>query len=281
MEIPTMRELLEAGVHFGHQTARWNPKMKPFIFGARENVHIFDLEKTHAMLEEVVKFLQSVVQKGGVVLFVGTKRQASALVQEAAQACGMPYVNFRWTGGLLTNFDTIRRRIKRMKELEENQATGEWGLATKKEILLFQKELADLVAIYDGIRELKKTPDALFIIDTGKEAIAVREARRLEIPVVGLVDTNSDPDMVDYVIPSNDDAIRAIELMAGTISDAISEVKNLAAAKAISDSDKEEKIKLAEEVEEAVEEIEEKVLGEEREEEGKKRVVKTGKDKEI
>jgi len=252
--------------------------MKPFIFGVRENVHIFDLEKTHALLEEALKFLQGVAQKGGVVLFVGTKRQAQAIVEEAAKSCGMPYVNYRWTGGLLTNFDTIRKRIRRMKELEENKASGEWGNRTKKEILLMEKQLADLLQNYGGIRELKKIPEALFVVDTNKEAIAVREANRLGIPVVGIVDTNCDPDLVDYVIPSNDDAIRAIQLICQTVASALAGAKVSAV-----ELEEEEAVigEISEKLEEVADELEEEVLEEKLEEEGKKRVIKAGKDREI
>jgi len=279
MELPTLKDLLDAGVHFGHQTARWNPKMRPFIFGEREGVHILDLEKSHAQLGKAIDYVQDVVKKNGTILFVGTKRQAQAIVSNAAQECGMPYVTFRWIGGLLTNFDTVRLRLRKMRELEEKQKTGEWGLLTKREISLQEEELAKLQETMGGIRDLKTLPQALFAVDLNKDILAVKEANRLGIPVIAIADTNTDPDLATIPIPSNDDAIRAIDIIVKTISAAISEAGGVT-RKAVKEEGGVE-IKVGEEVIEEALDIEEEILEEEKDEEGKKRVVKEGKDREI
>ena len=217
----SIQSLLEAGAHFGHQTRRWNPKMKPYIFGSRGDIYILDLKQTLIGMDRVYSFVQSVASKGGTVLFVGTKKQAQESVAEAANRCGMPYVNARWLGGMLTNFQTIRTRVNRMEELEAMDTDGRMSLLPKKEQILLHKELAKLQTNLNGIRNMKSTPDAIFVIDTNREDIAVREARRLNIPVIGTLDTNCDPDDVDYGIPSNDDAIRSVKLMTEFVADAV------------------------------------------------------------
>jgi len=217
----TIRELLEAGVHFGHQTRRWSPKMKDYIFGERNGIYIIDLQKTHRLLNEALQHVQDLAAQGRTVLFVGTKRQAQEAVAEEAQRCGMPYVTERWLGGLLTNFVTIRRSLERTREIEMVLSEGRGEQRTKKELARLEKERARLEKNLKGVRGMKATPDAVFVIDTRKEAIAVREARKLKIPVIGIVDTNCDPDEVDFVIPGNDDALRAIRLFAGRMADAV------------------------------------------------------------
>jgi small subunit ribosomal protein S2 len=218
-----MKELLEAGVHFGHQTRRWNPKMKEFIFGERNGIYIIDLQKTLRMFKEATRFITEVVSQGGAVLFVGTKRQAQEAIAEEARRCGMYFVNQRWLGGLLTNFVTIQKSIDRLKELEEMSTDGRYNLFTKKEVARLERERKALEKNLSGIREMKKLPQALFVIDSKKEEIAVKEANRLRIPVVGIVDTNCDPDDIDCVIPGNDDALRAIKLFVSKIADAVIE----------------------------------------------------------
>jgi len=217
----SMKELLEAGVHFGHQTKRWNPKMKDFIFGERNGIYIIDLQKTHRLLQDALQYAQDLAAQGKTILFVGTKRQAQEAVAEEAQRAGMPYVNERWLGGLLTNFVTVRKSLDRMKELEMVQNDPRQERLTKKELARLEKERLKLEKNLLGIKGMKSVPDAVFVIDTRKEAIAVQEARKLKIPVVGIVDTNCDPDEVDYVIPGNDDALRAIRLFAGSIAAAV------------------------------------------------------------
>ena len=217
----SIKELLEAGVHFGHQTKRWNPKMKDYIFGERNGIYIVDLQKTHRLLQEALQFVQELSASGRTILFVGTKRQAQEAVAEEAQRCAMPYVNERWLGGLLTNFVTVRKSLDRVRELEMMLADSAKERLTKKELARLDKERVKLERNLQGIRAMKSVPDAVFVIDTRKEAIAVKEARKLKIPVVGVVDTNCDPDEVDYVIPGNDDALRAIKLFAGRIADAV------------------------------------------------------------
>ena len=216
-----MKELLEAGVHFGHQTKRWNPKMKDFIFGERNGIYIIDLQKTHRLLQDALQYVQDLAAQGKTILFVGTKRQAQEAVAEEAQRCGMPYVNERWLGGLLTNFVTVRKSLDRLRELEAMSTDGRHERLTKKEVARLEKERGKLEQNLHGIKGMKTVPDAIFVIDTRKEAIAVQEARKLKIPVVGIVDTNCDPDEVDHVIPGNDDALRAIRLFAGRIADAV------------------------------------------------------------
>ncbi len=218
----TLKELLDAGVHFGHQTRRWNPKMKPFIFGARNGIYIIDLQKTSRLLRDALAFISRVSAGGGSVLFVGTKRQAQEPVVEESARCGMHFVDQRWLGGTLTNFTTIRKRIQRLKELDQLKDDGEAKL-TKKERAALDKEHGRLAKSLNGIKEMERLPQALFVVDTGREKIAVAEARKLNIPVVAIVDTNCDPDLVDYPIPGNDDAIRAIRLLCERFADAILE----------------------------------------------------------
>ena len=216
-----MKELLEAGVHFGHQTKRWNPKMKSFIFGERNGIYIIDLGKTARLFREAEEFVSRLSSDGGTVLFVGTKRQAQDAIAEEAQRSGMFFVNQRWLGGLLTNFTTIQRSLGRLRELEAMATDGRYETLSKKEVARLEKEKRKLQKNLDGIRQMAKLPDAVCVVDTHKEKIAVDEARKLKIPVIGIVDTNSDPDEVDYVIPGNDDALRAIRLFASRLADAI------------------------------------------------------------
>ncbi len=222
----SMRQMLEAGVHFGHQTRFWNPKMAPFIFGERNKIHIINLEKTQPMFAEAAVFVRSVISDGGKLLFVGTKRSARDAIQREAARCGMPYVNQRWLGGMLTNFKTIRQSIKRLAELEELNATGALERRGKKEAQVFRREMEKLTRSLGGIKDMAALPDALFIVDVGHEEIAIAEAKKLGIPVVAIVDTNCSPDSVDYVIPGNDDAMRAINLYAAAIADAVVEGKD-------------------------------------------------------
>jgi small subunit ribosomal protein S2 len=219
----TMKELLEAGVHFGHQTKRWNPKMKEYIFGERNGIYIIDLQKTLKMFKEASKFVQDLTTEGRILLFVGTKRQAQDAIAEEAQRCSMYYVNQRWLGGLLTNWTTIQKSIKRLKELDDMATDGRYELLPKKEVIKLERERKHLQANLAGIKELNRLPDAIFVIDSNKEQIAVREARKLGIPVVAVVDTNCDPSEVDYVIPGNDDALRAIRLFASKVADSVIE----------------------------------------------------------
>ena len=219
----SIKQLLEAGVHFGHPTKKWNPKMAEYIFTQRNGIHIVDLQKTVKKFEEAYNFVSELAQENGTVLFVGTKKQASESVKSEAQRCGMYYVNVRWPGGMLTNFNTIRRSIRRLKELEKMQADGTFDLLPKKEVAKLVKEMQDLERSYGGIKDMDRLPQAMFVVDTRKERIAVLEAKKLGIPVVAIVDTNCDPDDADYVIPGNDDAIRAIKLIAGALADAVIE----------------------------------------------------------
>lgn len=217
----SMRQLLEAGVHFGHQTRYWNPKMAPYIFGARNNIHIINLEHTVPLFQGACRFVKNLAADGGIILFVGTKRSARDSVRAHAERCGMPYVSHRWLGGMLTNFKTIKQSIKRLEELQQMQADGSIDRLTKKEVLNLKREQAKLERSLGGIRSLTALPDAVFVIDVGHENIAVHEARILGIPVVGVVDTNCSPDEVDYVIPGNDDAMKAADLYAMGIADAV------------------------------------------------------------
>jgi small subunit ribosomal protein S2 len=228
----SIKELLEAGVHFGHQTRRWNPKMKEFIFGERNGIYIVDLQKTHRLLQEALQFVQDLAAQGKTILFVGTKRQAKEAVAEEAVRCGMPYVNERWLGGQLTNFVTVRKSLDRWKELETVSADGRAEGLTKKELARLEKERFKLERNLKGIRGMKSAPDAVFVIDTRKEAIAVQEARKLKVVVVGIVDTNCDPDEVDYPVPGNDDALRAIRLFASHVADAVLAGRGLREARA-------------------------------------------------
>ena len=217
----TIKQLLEAGVHFGHPTKKWNPKMAEYIFTQRNGIHIVDLQKTVKKFEEAHNFVAELAQEGGTMLFVGTKKQAAETVKEEAQRCGMYYTNVRWPGVMLTNFQTIRKSIKRLKDLEKMQADGTFDLLPKKEVAKKIKEIEDLEKSYGGIKEMDTLPSCVFIVDTRKERNAVLEAKKLGIPVVAIVDTNCDPDDADYIIPGNDDAIRAIKLIAGSLADAI------------------------------------------------------------
>jgi len=217
----SIKQLLEAGVHFGHQTRRWNPKMKPFIFGKRNGVHIIDLQKTLQLFKEAVDFLTQLAAQGKTVLFVGTKSQAQETVEEEARRCGMYWVNNRWLGGLLTNFPTVQKSIKRYRELESMRDNGHYEKLSKKEVARLERERKKLEKNLLGIKDIDRCPDALFVVDSKQETIAIREAARLKIPIVAIVDTNSDPDLIDYLIPGNDDALRAIKLFAGTMADAI------------------------------------------------------------
>ncbi len=223
MSSVSMRQMLEAGVHFGHQTRFWNPKMAPFIFGERNQIHIINLEKSLPMYVEAVAFVKGVVGDGGRVLFVGTKRGARDAIQAEAARCGMPYVNQRWLGGMLTNFKTIRQSVRRLQELEELRESGALDRRGKKEAQTLRRELDKLARSLGGIKDMNALPDVLFVVDVGHEEIAVREARKLGIPVVAVVDSNCAPDGIDYVIPGNDDAMRAIQLYAAGISDAVIE----------------------------------------------------------
>jgi small subunit ribosomal protein S2 len=216
-----IKDLLAAGVHFGHQTKRWNPKMKEFIFGERNGIYIIDLNKTARKFRDAEEFVTNLAAEGKTVLFVGTKRQAQDVISEEAQRCGMFYVNQRWLGGLLTNFMTIQRSLARLRELEAMAVDGRYETLSKKEIAGIEKEKKKLQKNLDGIRSMSRLPDAVFVVDTRKEKIAVDEARKLKIPVIGVVDTNCDPDEVDYVIPGNDDALRAIRLFASRVADAV------------------------------------------------------------
>ena len=225
MAVISMKALLEAGVHFGHQTRRWNPKMAPYIFTERNGIYIIDLSKTVYKVDEAYMFIRNIAMEGKTVLFVGTKKQAQESIQSEALRCNMYYVNNRWLGGMLTNFRTIRTRVERMNSIDKMEQSGQFEVLPKKEVIQLQREREKLVANLGGIREMKKLPGALFIVDPRKEHIAVAEARTLGIPIVAIVDTNCDPDEVDYVIPGNDDAIRAVKLIAGKMADAILEGK--------------------------------------------------------
>ncbi len=225
MSVISMKQLLEAGVHFGHQTRRWNPKMKRYIFTERNGIYIIDLQKTVKKVEEAYNFTKNLAADGGKILFVGTKKQAQDSVKEEAIRSGMFYVNQRWLGGTLTNFETIQKRIKRLKDIEKMQENGTFEVLPKKEVVQLKKELERLEKFLGGIKDMKGLPDALFIIDPRKERIAVAEARKLNIPIIGIVDTNCDPDEIDVVIPANDDAIRAVKLLTAKMADAILESK--------------------------------------------------------
>ena len=223
MSVVSMKQLLEAGVHFGHQTRRWNPKMAEYIFTERNGIYIIDLQKTVKKLEEAYMFVRDIAAEGDEILFVGTKKQAQDSIKEEAQRCGMPYVNARWLGGMLTNFSTIKRRIKRLGQLQAMKADGTFDILPKKEAAKLDLEIEKLEKFMGGITEMKKQPAAMFIVDPRKERIAVAEAKKLGIPIIAIVDTNCDPDEIDYVIPGNDDAIRAVKLIAGAMADAVIE----------------------------------------------------------
>lgn len=223
MAVISMKQLLESGVHFGHQTRRWNPKMKPFIFTERNGIYIIDLQKTVKKVEEAYQFVRNIAAEGGKILFVGTKKQAQDSVKAEAERSGQYYINQRWLGGTLTNFETIRKRIRRLKDIEKMQEDGTFDVLPKKEVVGLKKELARLEKFLGGIKEMESLPQALFVIDPRKERIAITEAHKLDIPIIAIVDTNCDPDEVDVVIPGNDDAIRAVKLLTGKMADAVLE----------------------------------------------------------
>ena len=230
----TMKELLEAGVHFGHQTKRWNPKMKEYIFGERNGIYIIDLQKTLKMFKEASKFVTDLTSTGKLILFVGTKRQAQDAIAEEATRAGMPYINSRWLGGLLTNWVTVQKSVKRLAELDDMSTDGRYELLTKKEVIKLERERKSLSTNLSGIKSMRRLPDAIFVVDSNNEAIAVAEARKLGIPVVAVVDTNCDPTVVDYVIPGNDDALRAIRLFTTKIADSAFEGAAMISDKAFS-----------------------------------------------
>ena len=223
MAVVSMKQLLEAGVHFGHQTRRWNPKMAKYIFTERNGIYIIDLQKTVKKLDEAYNFVREVSAEGGSILFVGTKKQAQESIREEATRCGMHFVNARWLGGMITNFRTIRRRIDRMEQINKMREDGTFDMLPKKEVAKLELELEKLEKFLGGVKEMGSLPKAMFIVDPRKERIAVSEARKLNIPIVAIVDTNCDPDEIDYVIPGNDDAIRAVKLIAGAMADAVLE----------------------------------------------------------
>ncbi|EAZ83814.1 30S ribosomal protein S2 [Lysinibacillus sp. FSL K6-0057] len=225
MSVISMKQLLEAGVHFGHQTRRWNPKMKKYIFVERNGIYIIDLQKTVKKLEEAYDFMRQVGQDGGKVLFVGTKKQAQEAIKDEAERSGNYYINQRWLGGTLTNFGTIQKRVARMKQIEKMEEEGTFEVLPKKEVIQLKKEHERLIKFLGGIRDMHDLPDVMFVVDPRKERIAVAEARKLNIPLVGIVDTNCDPDEIDYVIPANDDAIRAVKLLTAKMADALIESK--------------------------------------------------------
>lgn len=225
MSVISMKQLLEAGVHFGHQTRRWNPKMKRYIFTERNGIYIIDLQKTVKKVEECYNVMKEIAAEGGNILFVGTKKQAQEAIKDEAIRSGMYYINQRWLGGTLTNFQTIQKRVKRLKDIERMQEDGTFDVLPKKEVIQLKKELERLEKFLGGIKDMKQLPDALFVVDPRKERIAVAEARKLNIPIIGIVDTNCDPDEIDHVIPANDDAIRAVKLLTSKMADAILEAK--------------------------------------------------------
>ncbi|MBR0350944.1 MAG: 30S ribosomal protein S2 [Clostridia bacterium] len=256
MAVVAMKQLLEAGVHFGHQTRRWDPRMAEYIFQARNGIHIIDLQKSSKKLDEAYYFVKSQVEEGKTVLFVGTKKQAQECMKDAAIKCGMYYIDQRWLGGMLTNFDTIQKRIKRLKDLETMQEDGTFDVLPKKEVILLKKEMEKLEKNLGGIKEMDKLPGVIFLVDPKKERIAILEARKLNIPVVGLVDTNCNPEDVDYVIPGNDDAIRAVKLIADCIADAVIEGNQGESFEVVEEQPVEEEIESMEQVVAAEEEAE-------------------------
>jgi len=250
----TMKDLLECGVHFGHQKRRWNPKMKKYIFGVRKNIYIIDLQKTLRHIKYAYNVVKNAAEEGKTILFVGTKKQAVEAIKEHAERCGMPYVNHRWLGGMLTNFKTIQKSIRKLEIIEKMEETGQINLLTKKERLILARRKAKLEKFIGGIRHMKTIPDMLFIVDTVKEKIAVGEANKLGLPIVAPVDTNCDPDLIDYPIPGNDDAIRSVNLFCKTIADAIIEGKELAAKEEEGEVEPISQEEIAEEVKEIKEE---------------------------
>ncbi|WP_036728800.1 MULTISPECIES: 30S ribosomal protein S2 [Peptoniphilus] len=254
MSVISMKNLLEAGVHFGHQTRRWNPKMSRFIFTQRNGIYIIDLQKTVKKVDEAYEFIRELSSEGGKILFVGTKKQAQDAVEKEAKKCEMPFINQRWLGGLLTNYKTIRKRIDRLQELTEMETDGTFDVLPKKEVIQLRHERERLEKFLGGIKDMDRVPDALFIVDPRKERIAVKEAHILGIPVVGIVDTNCDPDEIDFPIPGNDDAIRAVKLITETISNAVLEGKQGAQ---IQDYSENEEVKVSEEEQPVIEKEEE------------------------
>ena len=256
MAVVAMKQLLEAGVHFGHQTRRWDPKMAEYIFQARNGIHIIDLQKTSKKIDEAYAFLKEQAEEGKTVLFVGTKKQAQECVKEAAEKSGMYYVDQRWLGGMLTNFDTIRTRVQRLKDLEKMQEDGTFEVLPKKEVILLKKEMEKLERNLGGIKDMEEIPGVIFLVDPKKERIAILEAKKLGIPVIGLVDTNCNPEEVDYAIPGNDDAIRAVKLIADVMANAVIEGKQGESFETVEEQDVSEE---AESMEQVVSENEEKV----------------------
>ena len=278
MAVVSMSYLLEAGVHFGHQTKRWNPKMKEYIYTARDDIYIIDLQKTQAKIEEAYEEIKKIAENGGTFLFVGTKKQASEAAKEEAERSKSYYVTERWLGGTLTNFRTIRRRVKRLEEIENMEAEGKFEALPKKEVIGLKKEYEKLNKVLCGIREMSKLPNAMIIVDPKKEYNAIREARRLNIPVFGIVDTNCDPDDVDFVIPGNDDAVRAVKVVLGVLANAICEVNNLEVVDYVTEDDK--KATKEEIMEKALEAPKKEEVVEEKEE-PKKETKKTKKTEEV
>ncbi len=223
MAVVSMKELLEAGVHFGHSKSRWNPKMAPYLYGVKNGIHIIDLNKTFVLLEEAYNFVSDSVAQGAEIIFVGTKRQAKEIIKEEAQRCGAFYVNERWVGGLLTNFQTVRKSIQKLNKLERMEAEGVFEVLPKKEVRRLRRQMERLRKLYGGIREMNRLPDIVWVVDTVREAIAVQEARKLGITVVAIADSNCDPDLIDYIVPGNDDAIKSIKLLTSKIADAVLE----------------------------------------------------------
>ena len=259
MSVISMKQLLEAGVHFGHQTRRWNPKMKPYIFTERNGIYIIDLQKTVKKVNEAYEYVRDLAANGGNILFVGTKKQAQDSVYEEATRAGMFYVNQRWLGGTLTNFKTIRKSINRLKDIEKMEEDGTFEVLPKKEVVTLLREKERLVKFLGGIKEMNKLPDAIFVIDPRKERIAIAEARKLNIPIIGIVDTNCDPDEIDHVIPANDDAIRAVRLLTSTMADAILEGKQGEETAEVESSEETEAVEEPSEEVAEVEETEETV----------------------
>jgi len=257
MAVVAMKQLLEAGVHFGHQTRRWDPKMSEYIFQARNGIHIIDLQKTSKKIDEAYAFVREQVEAGKSVLFVGTKKQAQECMKEAAITCGMFYIDQRWLGGMLTNFKTIRTRVERLKKLEAMEQDGTFEVLPKKEVILLKKEMAKLETNLGGIKDMEELPGVIFIVDSKKEEIAIKEANKLNIPVVGLVDTNCSPENIDYVIPGNDDAIRSVKLIAQVIANAVIEAKQGEAIDLTVDSEENKEESMEEVVENSEEIVEE------------------------
>ena len=251
MSVISMKQLLEAGVHFGHQTRRWNPKMAPYIYTERNSIHIIDLQKTVGMIDDAYNAVVNIVAEGGTILYVGTKKQAQDAIQSEAERCGMYYVNQRWLGGMLTNFKTIQSRINRLHEIERMSEDGTFEVLPKKEVAMLQKEWDKLEKNLGGIKNMKRIPDAIFVVDPKKEKICVQEARTLGVTLIGIADTNSDPEELDYIIPGNDDAIRAVKLIVGKMADAVLEAKQ---GEQLSDAAPETEEAPAEEVAETAEE---------------------------